>query len=274
MIKKSDDVQKLLDEDKEKYIVVFSGGFDSTFLIHYLINTKDYEFDTLHLVSFQYDEIISDNKNKREEEARQNIIKYFSKKYTDLTFNYHKIVLSGYLDFAHSYGSNTGLSQPILWAAALYPLLLKGSKVFFGYNRDDDAVLQIDSVQKMLSAMSELQNMTDDIKVKFYFPLLRSKKENILVQLCNKHPEVFNYCTTCEGTQEEDFCGVCHTCTNLERDLMLASIFDSDHKDFYLNYLKEKFGTEFTYKLKRKQEEKAKECCIEKNTSVKNRNKR
>jgi 7-cyano-7-deazaguanine synthase in queuosine biosynthesis len=48
------------------------------------------------------------------------------------------------------------------------------------------------------------------------FPNLLTYKEEIIEDLINKDQYIFETCTTCESTGEDDFCGRCNPCRNLK----------------------------------------------------------
>lgn len=191
---------------KKNYLVSWSGGLDSTFLIYKLLN-EGHHVDAIYTT-------LSNNKNKTEYEknAIRNLLPYFNDR--DFTYreDYYSVLLKG---------DNVLLfKQPLLWINALvYNLTNKTTNVALGYIMGDDIISYISDLHNLWNNTCKF--LQHNIKQpELEFPLIKYPKEYIYEQLPKYLKENVVWC---EHPVDNKPCGYCKPCKKmndiLENDL-------------------------------------------------------
>ena len=95
-----------------KKAMLFSGGYDSTYLLNHLMKNED-EITILSIKS----NTLSKGKVLREEKARKRILDYLKAKY------YNCAVIETEVEVNFSHVSSHGLGQPLMWLPFMYLLV-------------------------------------------------------------------------------------------------------------------------------------------------------
>lgn len=226
-----------------KKAMLFSGGYDSTYLLNDLMKKED----ELTIVSITSNLLVNE-KVKREEKARERILNYLKAKYYNCTVT----ELKGEINL-NNVAPGYGLSQPLLWLPFMQLLIDGGYELNFSYICDDQATTHIDDFKKILEITFNFRH--DGEKLNINFPLRYFYKRDIISRLVHEDKFLFENATSCEGwNNEEDFCGECIPCKCLRStliDLICDEEVSIEDKDYYRGFLADKFKTKIvceTYK--------------------------
>lgn len=179
--------------------VIWSGGYDSTCLLHAL--AKWFPDKQIIAISVYCDCIAN---KKRDNKARTKIKQLF-KKQGIKNILYRQVYIK-----LPALGCCNGLAQPAIWLSIIpYTTFGDYSAVCFGYIREDDIWHFIEPFKQVFYNMAKI---TQNNKAQLYFPLEFTSKVDVLSYL--KYHGLFDACSTCE---QEDFnndkpCGVCASC--------------------------------------------------------------
>ena len=223
-----------------KKAMLFSGGYDSTYLLNDLMKNED-EITILSIKS----NTLSKGKVLREEKARKRILDYLKAKY------YNCAVIETEVEVNFSHVSSHGLGQPLMWLPFMYLLVSEEYEFNFSYICDDQAITHIDDFKKILETAGNFQKGT---KIITKFPLRYFYKRDIISRLVHEDKFLFENATSCEGIDEEDFCGECVPCKCLRStliDLICDDAVSEEDKDYYRGFLADHFKTKIvceTYK--------------------------
>ena len=232
------------------YVVLFSGGYDSTYTLSNLskvlskvpLNVPEY-FNTLRTKSIDdtitcisyYIDMTGPEKNKRENKARTDIIEYLQKR--DGTTIIHKTIYShsdesfkilASMERAPYLSKYNGLVQPILWYSQLILYVPAESVIIGSYISGDDALLHLDDISQIVTSSAKIMKK----KVSVEFPLKNIHKADILSELMNDMT-LFNMitsCESCESFDDNDGCGRCIPCHHLISALMDIETFASGER--------------------------------------------
>ena len=246
-------------DDKNMKSCLFSGGFDSTYMLYRLFSEGD---DAIMIISVVPNDEYSGKKIDREKAARKNIIEYLHKKYPDTKYEVseagidHGMVRSGV---------RRALVQPITWMAALItsPIFQEcpeNDNITFhmSYIKGDDALQKRYDICNVIRSSFNIlfrEECRPDIKV--IFPLYSSDKAEIIFNLMSAEPELYKMATTCENSLSNgDDCGDCHPC--LELKWALAKIVTTTNSgrihDLAASELERRFGCSVEIKDLKKKE--------------------
>jgi 7-cyano-7-deazaguanine synthase in queuosine biosynthesis len=179
-----------------KILLPFSGGLDSTYLLHKAI--KDGHYVEAIYVTLENNEC----KAKREIAACYKILDYYKKEYgVNVHFNIRNKFM---LDF----GEGLELKQPIAWLTALaYSVDTSFGEVQLGYCIGDHANSYR---QEILNIWEAYRGLAGGELPPLTFPIIKELKSQYAQKLPNR---VFQMTTFCESNNEEDTdCGECHSC--------------------------------------------------------------
>lgn len=216
-----------------KKAILFSGGYDSTYLLNDLMKKED----ELTIISIKSN-LLSRGKVPREEKARKRILDYLKAKY----YNCIVTEIEGEINLNHN-PSSCGLAQPLMWLPFMYLLVSGEYELNFSYICDDQAITHIDDFKKILETAEHFQQYT---KVIAKFPLRYLYKRDIISRLVHEDKFLFENATCCENIDEEDFCGECVPCKCLRStliDLVCDEEVSDEDKDYYRGFLADKFKT-------------------------------
>jgi len=177
----------------KKYLVLWSGGADSTYLIHKLLNEG-------HEVDACYIEVINnEHKVKRELKAIEDMVPFFNA-YPHFNFR-GTLIKSEY----SCYNDNLLNKQPMVWLHALIMAAdTKYDAVAIGYIMNDDTISFLDDMKNFYEASLPFM---DKYLPELEFPLSKVAKCQIFEALPDS---LMQYVTTCESRIE--WCGECTPC--------------------------------------------------------------
>lgn len=238
--------------------ILFSGGYDSTYLVHNVLeNIKkgkdDYNKDNIELNLISVVASFSPNKTDREKMARDRLLQYWKAKYFDikivdleLKIDVSKFSLNVY---------KTGLSQPHFWISSLMASIdyykYEEINLLFSYICGDQALVYRHELETICNATYKM-SISESSELPFYiinkpklnvlFPLMIKYKEDILTKLILNDKFLFDNSTSCESADKKDLCGNCTPCRCLRT--ALANIINdkntvSDVEQICKNKLKE-----------------------------------
>ena len=219
-----------------KKAMLFSGGFDSTYLLNELMQ----EENEVTIVCIESN-LLGKEKVNRETEARKKIIDYLKAKYYNCRLNVINANIGIDTECSYWPNSNRGLAQPLMWLPYMCLLTSDCDEIDLSYICGDQALTHMDDLIKVITAAAHFQHT--DIGVRF--PLRYYYKKDIIHYLYNKDKFLLENSTSCENLDEEDFCGECTPCSHLIAAL-LELVADKytyrDERMYYINFLKDKFG--------------------------------
>ena len=201
-------------------MVLFSGGFDSTYLLLQL--AKSGIPVDLHYVELKN----NSEKVRMEDAARKEIVKWFNKNYPDFI----KSMTSSCM---HYQGVSPTLAQPLLWMFGTIPYVHKEtSSLLVGYLKGDDASCRYQQIKATWDAvvglgaqvcLSREQEDFSSNMMEFHFPrsvplvapLLEQfmNKVEVLTEFKKTAPDLYDLAVCCElGDQLPDCtCPSCRT---------------------------------------------------------------
>jgi 7-cyano-7-deazaguanine synthase in queuosine biosynthesis len=185
---------------------LWSGGLDSTYLIQHLL-------DKGHSVSAAHVKIKNNTEQmKREQQARTKIAEIFNDRYKG-KFDYYG---EAYQFDITLINQKVPLKQAFVWLMAYLSLPNHSyssiEQMAIGYVMNDDAISYLDELKACWASF----NILADDKVELVFPIMKKKKQDCWNELSY---EIRELCTWCEGSQEKDHCGECHSCKRFALDL-------------------------------------------------------
>ena len=221
-----------------KKAMLFSGGYDSTYLLNKLMKTEE----ELTIVCIKSN-MLSPYKVSREEIARKRILDYLTAKY----YNCKVTILDAEINI-NGGCNNYGLAQPLMWLPFMCVALTDDTELNLSYICDDQATIHMQDFQKIIEISSHFQNNKN---ITVDFPLRYLYKRDIISSLVREDKFLFENATSCEGWKEEkDFCGKCVPCKCL-RSTLIDLICDDEvteaDKEYYKKFLKDKFDTTVSY---------------------------
>lgn len=226
-----------IDLPSGRAIVLFSGGFDSSLVLADLVSSAC-DTDTICAVSIQHN-LTGMQKLRREYESQILILRELRKKFPKIKIEHEIITVeSNWVSGDSSYSK--GLSQPILWLCNLIPLLKEGDVIYVGYNKDDQAMIQLDNITNLLKAACAIQ---ENKKLPVEYPLKYESKVDVLRGILSRYPYLFDLCTSCESLiyEGEEVCGRCVPCTHLKEALLLISLDMNDDAEIAKEMLLNRF---------------------------------
>lgn len=194
---------------KKNYLVFWSGGLDSTYLVYKLLNEG-------HHVSSAYIEISNNaNKVKREKSAIQQILNSYT--FQNLKQNHIHWGESLTINLTMHAGNNTIIALvyiPIFLTAYTFLSSKEIDYCAIGYVLNDCAISYIPDIKNVAEALNGLA-IEDSKFPPLVFPLIKKSKQEIY----NELPwDVKQYTTCCENKLEQDDCGECIPCKRLIMD--------------------------------------------------------
>ena len=200
-------------------VVAWSGGFDSTYLIKYLIETGLLSNREITLVSFHHN-LCNEDKNIREEKRRKLILGHLKDIYRSIKFNYIEINTQVNYEVTKNVDTNdsSGLSQPIIWLSQIIPIIPSNSNIYFGYIINDKAIGIINNMQNIIKEACFIQGKHN---INLQTPLAINKtKLDIMNYFIENNQTLLKLCTSCEGDGDKDKCGHCEPCCHMKSALL------------------------------------------------------
>lgn len=200
-------------------VVAWSGGFDSTYLIIYLIENGLLSSKEITLVSFHHN-LCNEDKNIREEKTRKQILGYLKDIYRSIKFNYIEINTQVNYEITKNVDTNnsSGLSQPIIWLSQIIPIIPSNSNIYFGYIVNDKAIGIINNMQNIIKEACFIQGK-HNINLQIPLAINQSKLE-IMNYFIENNQTLLKLCTSCEGNGSNDKCGHCEPCSHMKSTLL------------------------------------------------------
>lgn len=180
-----------MSKKKRNVAIMFSGGFDSTYLLLKLLSENhNLNIKLIHVVS----NALPGNKNYRESYAINDTIKYCSKLYSNAKLELIEINIG--LD-TKSMVKNLGFCQPMLWIPSALLYIDNNTDIYFGYNEDDE-IAQFHQTDNVINAIKSLSSIINKKGISVKMPLLSTTKYEILYNLLDHYSKLFLSLTCCE----------------------------------------------------------------------------
>lgn len=182
-------------------LVCWSGGCDSTLLLHHAAQAYSTANEPVRAISITSDQVTS---GKCEERARKCLLKSLNKKglwikHTEVSITTTKG--DGLLHY--------GLPQAVMWLLASQTLR-ENESLALGYIRSDDWPQHVESFQSVFDALQKVSGRTGNL----WLPLLHTQKRGVLHQLAEL--DLLDLCWWCEcpppGKARLKPCGTCPSC--------------------------------------------------------------
>lgn len=192
--------------EESKKLVVWSGGMDSTLLLHTQAKGSSKE-NPIEAFSFEPD-FIDENKLVKERQARKNYLQYA--KSQGFHISDHIITLKA--DINPGYG----WSQQKSWFTFILPYVPNDCDVYFGYVQGDCVWLAVSHFYKIFGKYKYLGSFQNS---KLHFPFAFKEKWEVLKDY--QEEGIPKNCSwTCEHPIKRDKeiipCGKCHPCITLK----------------------------------------------------------
>ena len=195
-----------------KYLVSWSGGYDSTFLICKLLSEG-------HQVHGLYTSLLNnEQKTKRELQAIDDLYENYFKNYN---FTYSKD------SSVNIHGNcNLSLKQPILFLTSLLYSSGGYDKVAIGYVLNDCAISFLPELNAIWNSYKMLSN---DKIPDLEFPLIKVDKTTTVSSIPYK---IKKYITWCESPVESNLpCGVCAPCKKMSMHELFPNFSNDSVKE-------------------------------------------
>lgn len=233
-------------ENPKVVTVVWSGGFDSTFVLLDECDKANKDPSNIYIqcVTTSFDNT-GPTKNAREKDARDKIKRYISRTYPSVHIKYANLEMKWDNNGYRFNSDNDGISQPVIWICSLLPLLDRDTTVKFGYIKSDDAMSS--RFKQDVVALFDAANKLVGKNIKLEFPLECYDKNYVISYLMNDVTEVFEYCTSCENPGTNDKCGHCVPCQHIRETLIKLCVDGSPStRKSATRYLKDWFDIDVT----------------------------
>jgi 7-cyano-7-deazaguanine synthase in queuosine biosynthesis len=187
-------------------VVIWSGGADSTYLLHKLLTNSTQHWPVIALSIDKHTQL-HQGLLEKQREARENYKAFVKKKHVG--FLKHRVVRVE-TDAALDIGS-----QVALWISSLVPYVGKGQELNFGYIRGDTFWHERRHAVAMIEAIHSIHYYPNDEKITVKYPIEWMQKHEVLEGL--KKFGVPNKCWwSCEKPENGKACGRCDKCLELE----------------------------------------------------------
>lgn len=222
-------------------IVLFSGGFDSTALLHMAVNTKN-KYNTIKTVYALYvkSNLLDEGKVKLEENHVKKFISYINQDEEIVKLVTYESSFSDLEEYAYSENSydlifiNAINSVVHLMGGADMNIVLSGS-----LDRDS-RVYHLPYYKKLVE---DFNREYRGVEICMMFPFIQCDKPRILDYLINNN--LYQYCTCCENPSSDEFCNSCKCHLESLFGLLLAYKLygDIDYKDSNVNFIEEEINS-------------------------------
>lgn len=189
-----------------KKLVVWSGGMDSTLLLHQQAKENESE-DPVEAFSFKVG-FLDENKTRKEEQCRRNYLGFAQKQKLKIV---HNIININSVQI-----SEGGFPQQKSWFSFILPYIPDNCDVYFGYIQGDCIWLAVSDFYKIFDEFKYVGGCENS---KLYFPFAFKEKWKILKE--SREAGIPENCFwTCEFPKKRGRglvpCGKCHPCVTLE----------------------------------------------------------
>lgn len=184
-------------------IVLFSGGCDSTLVLHNLLKESVKEYRSITALSISHCQVPANDQNKISRDLFQIEMRkrelLGSVNFADITINN--------INGCVTEGSGGGLTQPIIWATMAMLYARSEDVLYFGYHKGDDFWSYRHEFETAIQNVCKICSKT----VKIEYPLQDLYKYQIIRQL--KERGLYDNCWYCEyPTIDNKPCGDCAPC--------------------------------------------------------------
>lgn len=221
--------------------VLFSGGYDSTYLLQKLAKKEK------EIIVFTVEtDIQAKAQIERENNCRKIILDYLKAKYYNCQFHINKLKVS---TEEINLVNTSYLNQPLFWLPIMSLLTYENIDLELSYITGDQTLAHKDDI---INILNSINNFKPNIKINVEFPLIYLHKYEILINLYKDDKFLFENCTSCESTELNDdkgFCGNCVPCDNLKSAIIHIitnkyDYIDNDTKLYFKDLLRDKFKLE------------------------------
>jgi 7-cyano-7-deazaguanine synthase in queuosine biosynthesis len=206
----------------DRYLVLWSGGLDSTTMIKHLL-------DQGHIVDAIYIEFKNnEHKTIRELKAIESLRNIFFDrnprfKFLGTAISTDFLIADGNIDFKQA---------PVFIAGIMCTISTeKYDHVAIGYVAGDQIISWLDDLTTIYNSYHGMFSRQTSVLPNLVFPLKKWLKEDNVSFLGDMIP----YVTWCENPNESDNCGVCTPCKRMA-DFRLRDKKDEDHDEFEVKY--------------------------------------
>jgi 7-cyano-7-deazaguanine synthase in queuosine biosynthesis len=227
----SEKVVLIPEPEKRDHYVVWSGGADSTLVLHQLIKLHYNPYNTvpsrvIHTIYLDHHQL-HDTKKKQELAARKKILQ----KFEALGHNIRDHIVTVTTDEDTYHHRNVGDIQSYLWLTTLLPYVSKNANMYMGIIREDDAKTNIHLFKKIVRASNIILNFD----VQLEFPLHYHYKHEVISELyaADLYDDVW-FCET--PSEDETQCGKCSPC--LDHQMALVYLANESKKWAYERSIK------------------------------------
>lgn len=199
--------------DDKQIVVLWSGGYDSTALLHAL--AIKYPDKRITALSFYVDRI---SNKKRDARARQRIKQIFKEQQINNVSFVECALKIRHVDNGY------GLGQPPIWLMGIGMALYGSDKaICLGYIKEDDLWHYI---QYFKEAFNGMKYILDSSNSELFFPLEWTNKMKVLSYL--KAAKLLEACSTCEYENDNatEPCHNCISCKKYEHALQELEIYE------------------------------------------------
>lgn len=194
------------EDTSRRYVVLWSGGMDSTALLHHYAGVSSEDYPVTALTITKHPQL---NKHfiKAQNAAQKRYLKFAKQK------GYHiKHERMGYSGTFRYNGPHSGRSQPTVWLASLIQTLDDKDIVLMGYMRTGCFWHYRGYFVNAFNAMQKLKG----VDAKLEFPFEWDNKAEIYARLhADKVPN--NCWFSCEETKTSKACGTCDKCVSIKK---------------------------------------------------------
>jgi 7-cyano-7-deazaguanine synthase in queuosine biosynthesis len=189
-------------------LVLFSGGCDSTLLLHDLLKENSHNrgiHSDIIALSINHDQIGANELNK----IARTVFKFEMQRRELITDNciFGEVDINGQSGAVVTSIGAYGLSQPIIWSMIAMLYIRDNDTIYFGYHYGDDFWLHKDTFEEAIQNVCKICNK----HIKIEYPLKHLYKYEIIDSL--KKRGLYDLCWYCERpTFENKPCGDCVPC--------------------------------------------------------------
>jgi len=188
-----------------RHVVMWSGGIDSTVLLHRLALNSSLQNPIIALTIEHHQ--IHDDQQQSQRRAQVEYLKFAKAK--GLHIDHRKIYVKGTI------GTDGYAGQPILWFCHAVPYFKYEDEVHFAYIRKDDFWHIRERFEVALEAIRAIYGFGQNNSVKLCFDLEWKDKSDIWKEF--QSYKIPNRCIwTCEESKNGKPCGKCKKCKELE----------------------------------------------------------
>ena len=211
---------------RDNVIVVWSGGADSTRLLHEW-SLKGSAANPVHAISITHNCIGYDGQADRERESRAKIKDYLISIGRNIKFHEIEVRVP---ECIHNIGSTMGFGvhQANIWLGNIMPYLGDdNNKIVFGYIQGDDFFHYRHHVTNIIQQLSYISGSSAKVE----YPLEWESKEDVLRYLYRNN--LIDMVWWCEFPEGNKPCGNCSSCHRHDQALYILrnkyKLFDDDN---------------------------------------------